>query len=86
MGGQEEVREPCLLLDEVSHPVVYVGVQAVSEQHDRRLCQVLGAVDQRDEVPLAHAAAVALAGGVGEQAVTQSGPRYWPHRDQPGDR
>jgi hypothetical protein len=46
-----------------------VGVQPVPHQHDRRFDELVDAVDQRDEVALAHAAALAFACGVDAQAV-----------------
>jgi hypothetical protein len=46
--------------------------------------ELVDAVGQRDEVALAHAAALAFACGVDAQAVAQPGTGAWPYRDQSG--
>ncbi|MFF3395955.1 hypothetical protein ACFYW1_34170 [Streptomyces sp. NPDC002669] len=47
---------------------------------DRLIDELVGAVDQGDEVALAHTAALALAGGVGAQPGAGAGP----HGEQSG--
>ncbi len=58
----------------------------VPDQHDRRPDQLVDAIDERDEVPLAHGAACVLPRGMAPQTVTQPGPGPRSHRDQPGHR
>ncbi len=64
----------------------HVCIQAVPDQHDRCLEELVGAVDECDEVTLAHAATFAFARSVGAQAVAQPGAGTGLHRDQPGYR
>ncbi|BDH12612.1 hypothetical protein HOK021_37910 [Streptomyces hygroscopicus] len=52
-----------------------MGFQAVPHEHDRRLDQLVCAVDEGDVVALGQAAALALAPGVATQPVAQPGPR-----------
>lgn len=47
------------------------GCSSGSRPQDRRLDKLVDAVDERDEVPLAHAATLASAGRVGAQSVAQ---------------
>lgn len=54
------------------------------DRHDRCLDELVDAVGERDEVPLAHVAACAAARPVNAQTVAQPGARAWPYRDQPG--
>jgi hypothetical protein len=74
VGGQQEHRQPCPCVDQLSHGSGDMGVEPVPDRHDRCLDELVGAVEQRDEVALAHTAALALARGVGDQPMTQSGP------------
>lgn len=86
VSGKQEHRQPGTLGDQLAHGVGDVGVQAIPDQYDRLHDELVNAVDQCDEVALAHAAALASARGVGAQAVAQPGTGAGAHGDQPGHR
>jgi hypothetical protein len=71
VGGQQEHRQPLTLGNQLAHDVGDVSVEPVPDQHDRRLDEVMDAVDESDEVPLVHAAARVFARPVGAQTVAQ---------------